>query len=373
MIVSPEPDGAMIVRGMGSKEHEGYRLGELPKKRAIADAVISAVKKAEEAANYRIRELTVGVPAPFMIVKETKGAVKIESRNGRVAQEDIDYLVERSLKDSIPEGYSLIHSTPVSFAADKAPVSGSPVGLPCGVLSARVSHCFVEDGYKRLIGSILNSVGVGIDSFVSSALAAACFTVPENVRAENVFLVDCGGTYTDIALISGNAVTATDSLPVGGRHFTSDLCFGLRLPEGVAEDIKRRYVFSLDYGDTCERVKIPNEGIFDIEHSVIQLILESRAEELCGMLADRLDGLADRSVPVWLIGNGLAPMRGASEFLEARLGRRVSVTLPKVSRNSTPGFVSAYGLADFALFRLGRSSAVKKAERYLLRAFDWRS
>lgn len=373
MIVSPEEGGAMIVRGTGVMEYPGYRLGELPRKRELYEAVSKAVQAAEAAAGVRIKEITVGVPAPFMVVSGSHGAVKIESKNGRIAAEDVDYLVGSSLKDGAPEGYSLIHSTAVSYFADKTPVQGSPVGLPCGVLSADVSHCFIEDNYKKLIGSILKSFDITVESFVSTALASACFTVPEDVRANSVFLVDCGGSYTDVTLLVGNAIISTDSIALGGMHFTNDLCFGLRLPESVAEDLKRRYVFSLDYGDSCERVRIPGEGMFDIEHSTIQLIIESRAEELCDMLADKLDTIIDRDTPVWLLGSGLAPMRGAAEFLESRLGRNVSVTMPKVSRNGSMGYAAALGLADFALFRLGRSSAIQRTERFLRSAFDWRS
>ena len=373
MIVAPDPDGAMIIRGTGVREYAGFRLGELPRKRELYDALMAAVEEAEQSAGVKIKEITVGVPSPFMEVVGTHGAVRIDTKNGRIESEDVDYLIESSLKDQTPEGYSLIHSTAVSYFADKTPVTGSPVGLPCSVLSANVSHCFVDDEYKRVVGAVLKKLGIEIESFVSTSLAAACFTVPGDVRANSVFLVDCGGSFTDISLLSGNAIISTDSIPVGGRHFTSDLCFGLKVPRDIAEDLKRRYVFSLDYGDTYERVRIPGEGIFDVEHSFIQLIIESRAEELCDILADKLDGMADRRVPVWLVGSGLASMRGAAEFIEKRLGRNVSVTLPKVSRNGSMGFVSAFGLADFALYRLGKLSAVRRTERYLRSVFDWRS
>ena len=66
-------------------------------------------------------------------------------------------------------------------------------------------------------------------------------------------------------------------------------------------------------------------------------------------------------------------MRGAKEFVEERIGRKVAVSMPTVSRNSSLSFVAALGLADFALFRTGKSGAIKKTERYLRRTFDWRS
>lgn len=372
MIVSPDPDGAMIVNGTGIREYPGYRLGELPVKRELAEAILSAVNAAQRAANVKIKEVCVGVPAPFMTVVTNMGRADIVGKNGRVTAADVDYLVDSSLEE-IPEGYSLIHSTPVSYIADRTSVSGSPVGLPCGVLSANVSHCFVDNRYKNMVSSILESMGLTASSFVSDALAAACFAIPEDIRANSVFLVDCGGTHTDVTLLKGNAIAASESIPIGGMHFTNDLCFGLRLPESVADDLKRRYVFSLEYGDTCERVRIPGEGVFDIEHSLIQMIIESRADELCELIADKLDPLAERDVPVWLVGSGMVLMRGAMEFMESRVGRNVAQTMPKVSRNGSISYVSAFGLADFALFRLGHSGALRRTERYLRRTFDWRS
>lgn len=373
MIVSADVDGAIIVHGTGIREYTGYRLGELPNKKDLTKAVQGAVEAAERGSGLRVKNVLVGVPAPFMEVVNSKGGAKVVSRTGRVASADVDYLIENSFGFEAPEGYSLIHSTPVSYFADKTPIHGSPVGLPCAKLTAEVSHCYMDNEFKNAVDHALDPLGIAAEAYVSSDLAAACFAVPENIRAESVFMVDCGGTHTDVTLIRGNAVVGTSSIGVGGRHFTSDLCYGLRLPESVAESLKRRYVFSLDYGDTCERVRIPGEGVFDIEHSYIQLILESRADELCDLLIEKLDEMAGRDTPVWLVGSGLVLMRGAQEFVEGRIGRKTAVSMPTVSRNSSVSYAAAFGLADFALFRTGRSSAIKKTERYLRRTFDWRT
>ncbi|MBO4562269.1 MAG: rod shape-determining protein [Clostridia bacterium] len=373
MVVSSDSDGAIIVHGTGVREYSGYRLGELPAKRELAETIAGAVHAAERSAKVRIKELCVGVPTPFMEVRLGQGSAEVLSKNGRILPADVEELIESSFDFEPPEGYSLIHSTPVSFVADRTKIHGSPIGLPCGILSASVSHCYVDDRFKEAVSSALESYGMAADSFVSSALASACFTVPEDIRASSVLLVDCGGSHTDISLLRGNAILSCDSVGVGGKHFTSDLCYGLRLPEGVAEDIKKRYVFSLDYGESCERVRIPGEGVFDIEHSLIQLIIESRADELCELIAEKLDHMAEAETPVWLVGSGLALMRGAKEFVEGRLGRNTAITMPPVGRNSSVSFAAAFGLADFALFRLGHSSAIRRTERYLRRTFDWRT
>ena len=104
MIVSAEPDGAIIVHGTGTREYSGYRLGELPNKRDLAKAISGAVDTAERASKLRIKNVTVGIPTPFMEVVKSEGSVGIFSRNGRVAAGDIELLIDNSLDFEVPEG-----------------------------------------------------------------------------------------------------------------------------------------------------------------------------------------------------------------------------------------------------------------------------
>lgn len=372
LIASAEPDGAIVVHGTGVREYSGFRPGELPSKRDLADTVSAAIHSAERAAKVRVREVCVGVPSCFMKTVRSRGSVEILSRSGRVSAADVEELIDSSFDFEPDPEYSLIHSTPVAYVADRTPITGSPVGLPCGVLSAEVSHCYCSKGFISAVEYGLSDIGAAVGAYVSTALASACFAVAEDIRQGGVYLVDCGGTQTDVALLRGNAVVKTATIPMGGRHFTSDLCYGLRLPEGVAEDIKRRYVFSLDYGQTCERIRIPGEGVFDIEHSTIQLILESRADELCELVGDTIAEMG-ADCPVVLAGSGFASIRGAREFMEGRLGRPVAAAEAALTRANTNAMYAAFSLADFALFRSGRSGVAKRTERLLRRTFDRRS
>ena len=371
MVVSGEADGAIILHGLGTVEYDGYRFGSMPDKRALAEAIQLSVEIAQAESQKRIKEICVGVPTPFMLVSRSAGSVEINSRDGRIGVADTEYLMESSLGYSEPEGYSLIHSTPFHYVVDGTDISGSPIGLPAKLLEAEVSHSYVDDKFKSLVTAILRQMGITVDMFVSAALATAYFTIDEAAAGKSAILVDCGGTHSDVSLISENALVACECVGMGGEHFTSDLCYGLRLPRSVADDIKRRYVFGLDYGDTAELVRIPGEGVFEIEHSLIQLILESRAEEICELIGKCLQHVDPTgSAPVWLVGGGMALMRGAGEFLAKQTGRTVSVSMPHVTRHSTVGYATAFGLADFALFRCGKSSVLKSTGRRLRRSFE---
>ncbi len=360
MIVSPEADGAIVVRGIGRMEYAGYSFGSLPDERTLASAIEGAVRHAEREASLRVREVCVGVPQPFTRLYSQLGEIEIRSRFGRVSEDDVDELIMNSLDFPQPEGFCLMHSTPVAFMADRSAVNGSPVGLPARWLSAEVSHCYVDVEFGNVVNRALASLGLIAESFISTALATACFAIPEVDRQHGAILIDCGHSHTDITLFRGNAPIISDTIGAGGRHITSDICYGLRLPESVAEDIKRRYVFSLDYGSSVERVRIPNEGVFEIEHSLIQLIIESRVEEICDMIGDSIDEIGAGDARVWLVGGGLALMRGAKEFLAHRICRDVEVTMPWMSSHSSVNYAAAFGLADFILFRCGQQLKMQR-------------
>lgn len=369
MVVSSEPDGAIVVHGIGSRQYDGYRFSSLPGVRSLREAVEGALRRAERESHTRIKEVCVGIPSPFLSVFAEESEVSVTSKNGRVSVSDIDMLLEDSLEFEQPSGFSLIHSTPIEYRIDGSPVIGSPIGLPAAKLAAEVSHCYIDDRFRNVVIEALYDIGVSVHSFVSSALATACFIIPEEQRLRGSVLVDCGGSHTDVTLLCGNAILALDSIGIGGNHITSDLRYGLRLPDSVAEDIKRRYVFSLDYGDSVERIRVPGEGIFEVEHSLIQLIVESRAEELCEHIGASLPISCAPEAPVWLVGGGLALIRGSQEFLARCIGRNVEATMPWMSAHSSVNYAAAFGLADFTLFRLGSSNGVKSFQSARKNAF----
>ena len=81
------------------------------------------------------------------------------------------------------------------------------------------------------------------------------------------------------------------------------------------------------------------------------------------MIGDSIAAMDADGAGVWLVGGGLALMRGSKEFLSRRIGRDVAVTMPWMSTHSSVNYAAAFGLADFALFRCGAGNAVRGGRR----------
>ncbi|MDR0841087.1 MAG: rod shape-determining protein [Christensenellaceae bacterium] len=352
LICSTDGKGGIVVRGAGICEYEGYKAGAFLDEQHFADAIIDALNMAETEAKLRVRTLSVGVPAAFLKLVLHDGHAAPVGRNGRVTPATVDALINDSLRFEQPEGYALIHSTPIEFhlsgAANGMP--DMPLGQATNDLSAPVSHVFVCERFKGLVSGALHRLGLDADMYIGVPLSAGSFIIPEPERQDCAALIDVGAQNTDVSLLRASALIACESIPVGGAHFTNDLVYALKLPPAVAEGVKRRYVYSLDYQDSIDTIRIPGGGMLRVEHAVVQYILEERTRELAELIKATILEMGvplSNTLPVYLTGGGVSLMRGSCEFLEKEIGIPIKVRMPWMPRLSSPNYASAFSVMDF--------------------------
>lgn len=352
LLCSPEGKDSIVVRGAGIREYDGYKGGRLLDEQQFSSAIVEALTIAEEEAKVRVRELSVGVPAPFLKLIVRDGQVEVTTRNRRITQETVDELINASLRFEQPEGYALMHSTPIEFSLDGVARPDTPLGLAADVLAAPVSHVYVQEHFKSLVCASLDKLGLDADMYIGVPLSSGLFIIPPAERADCAVLIDVGARHTDISLLRGSALIACETIPVGGGHFTSDLAFALGTSRSVAEGIKRRYVYSLDYQDSIDVIRVPLGGILRVEHAAIQFVVEARTRELAELIKKTIQDMGVRfssSLPMYLTGGGISLMRGSCEFLEREMGAPIKVRMPWMPRLSSPNYASAFSVMDFVM------------------------
>lgn len=351
LLCSPNGRGGVLVHGAGVCEYKGYKHGVFADERNAASAIERAIEAAENECKRTVRHVSVGVPAPFvkLIVQQAEAAPR---KRGVFSHNDVDELIDESLDFDFPEGYELIHSTPLNYVALETTRLEPPIGLNAPSVQATVSHAFVDARFKRLVCETLNAASIQTDLFVAVPLAEALFILPEESRQHTSVLLDVGFTHTDVSIVKNAALVDFRTLRIGGAHFASDIAYGLRINLSVAENIKRRYVYSLDYQDSIDTVRVQGGSTIRVEHEAIQYIVEARSRELCEHIKTALFemGVFDAfTPPIYLTGGGVALMRGSAEFFEKHLGKAVEVRMPWMPRLSSPNYASAFAVMDFVI------------------------
>lgn len=344
----------VAVYGADIQPYAGYRFGKWADPAQVQEVVIQAIEATQRECNFRLREVMLSVPAPFIHLEIGEGALDLISSNGkpkRITNADIDMLMNESMPQQAPEGYVLMHSTPLFYIVDGAKRTEVPLDLVAGRLEGKVTHAYVQQSFLEPVQQAVEDLGLEIGACIASPLAQALLLLPEEKRRRPAVLIDVGYTHTDISVIEQEGLTALETIEVGGMHFAGDLSYGLEIPLSVAEQIKRRYVFSLDYQDSVELLRTP-EGTRQVDRATIQYILEERAKELCAMIYQALldMGVNLKARPaVHVTGGGLGMMRGSYEFIESMLGLRISRETPWMPRMSSPNYTSAFGTLEFVL------------------------
>lgn len=345
----------ITVHGVSVCPYAGYRNGAFEDYRSLHNAIVETVSQTEQDSRMRIREVALNVPAPFCLLSVTDASVPIGERSRRVMTEDVDEVISASLKKTRPGDYVLMHSTPVSFTVNGSVSAALPIGVKTGELGALVSHMFAQSEFVNSVERALSTLDVEISMCVSSQLSNALTVIPEKERVRPAVLIDVGYTHTDVSIVESAALTDARTIDVGGRHFVSDLAFGLDVPFETAEMVKRRYVFLQEPLSSTEIVRSP-AGAKRVEHAVIELIMEARANELIGLIRAALNemGVTEEASPItYLTGGGLAMVKGGHEFLKRGLRLSIKRDTPWVQDMDTPNYTSAFAALDFVLRATG--------------------
>jgi len=374
-------DGGTVVHGAGVVPYAGYREGVFSDRDSLRDALRSAVQKAEQESCMRIRELTLTVPADFAQLHLADATITLGARPRVVLGTDVDKLIAVSLKRvKQPQNFVLMHSTPVFFMVGGTTSAELPEGVMADELSALVSHMYASEDYVREITESLDELGVELAACVSAQLGEAITLIPESERVRPAVLIDVGYMQTEVCVAENGALIGIGTLPVGGYHFANDLRFGLDISPEHAEQVKRRFDFSLAVEGRGEVLRT-NEGTRRVSGSAISFIIEARAGELAVMLRaelDRLRVIASPHLFVHVSGGGLFMMRGATEYMREALGLALKKDMPWSPRLSTPNYCSAFGALDFVLHAAGggqtgtaEETTVPRGKKLARKLFDF--
>ena len=245
----------------------------------------------------------------------------------------------------------VLHRSPAWYIVDGGKKTMAPGGRG-NRLRAQVAFIVAESMFIEDVSEMLRVLDIAILGFLSPSLGESLLLLPLDDRDRTALLIDCGYLNTEVSVVEGDAIIYHAMLPRGGGHITADLATELRISMRAAEQIKRNYVFNPDefdrdsfsevYDESGRRMTFPREMVQDIvERSVgelMEMIELTINNDAAGYLGARSQ--------VYLTGGGLALMRGAREYLSARIGRPVKVAAVKTAKLNSPVFASALGLAD---------------------------
>jgi cell division protein FtsA len=256
---------------------------------------------------------------------------------------------------SIPPDYRVLEIIPCGFALDGHDGMEHPVGMPGGRLDASAFVLYTNKIHAETVEQSVNRAAVAVGRLVFEPLAAAEAVLDLDERELGCLLVDIGFATTEWVLFDDGSLVASGAIPVGGRHFSSDLAAMLKTTTVAAEHTKRTVGASLGReGLEAEAVEVPalgGDGNQIHAASFVAEILVERARELfIGIHRDLVDhGLEHAARAGVVLTGGGAMLDGLVDEAEAIFGHRARIGVPRALAGltepvSNPEWAVACGL-----------------------------
>ena len=372
LVGAVDRDGKLNIVGVGTCPSQGLRRGVVVNIEETVTSIAAALDRAERLSGKKITTAYVGIAGSHIESENSKGFVAISPSHRDIVQNDISRAIEVARAIPLPANREVIHVIPRGYIVDGQEGIKNPIGMSGFRLEVETHIITGAMSSIRNLIRCVHKTQVEIEDLILEPLASSEAVLADGETDLGVALVDIGGGTTDVAVFSDGAIWHTVVLPIGGNLITSDIAIGLRLPLGVAEELK------ITYGH-CDPASIAEDDMIDlaqfmpdcndlVPRKLLAEIIQARVEELFTMVHEEIkksgyDGL----LPAGLVVTGgtaelpgILDLAGQTLDLPARIGVPMGMhgLADSISR---PAYATAVGLL---LWGLRHTSFVLDEEEY---------
>ncbi len=334
VVVAVMEDDQLIIKGCGQARHDGAKKGVIANLEEVTSAVRVAAEEAEVMASVPVEEAVVGIGGTPITGNQVTASVPITGRNQTVSHDDQSRAWTACARREIPNDYRVFDLIPCGFTLDGQEGIEHPVGIPGNRLDASAYVLYTHKTHADTVEKSVNQAAIAVSRIFYEPLAAAEAVLSHDERDLGCLLLDLGYGTTEWVLFAEGVVADSGALPVGGRHFTSDLAVILKTTQEAAERVKKKIGAATDrYGLEGEAIEVPDLGRGGHQVHPAQFvteILHERGRELFigihqALAAKGMEGLPRAGL---VLTGGGARLDGMEELAEVIFGHRVRIGTP---------------------------------------------
>ena len=275
------PEDIYVV-GVGIEPSDGMKKGVVNDVGALSSAIGKSIRKAEKSSGYDINRAFVSVAGSHISSLTSRGLATIVGSRS-VQPEDLEKAMSVARNIAIPHNREILHVVPRSYTLDSQDGIRSPIGMHCFRLEVDAHIITASTTSLANLEDAVESAGVLVDRFILNPLAAGDAVLTDHEREMGAVVIDIGGGTTDLAIFIDGTVWHTAIIPVGGNHVTQDITYWMRVPFGLAEQVKIQRGHA-DMNSVSESEVFPVEPfggeILPVSRRDLAMVIEARFEEI---------------------------------------------------------------------------------------------
>ncbi|MDD3087403.1 MAG: cell division protein FtsA [Candidatus Omnitrophica bacterium] len=369
---------------------KSVKEGAIVDSAGLTSSITKILKGLKNKSGINIKFVSVNISGQDIITKHSRAIIPLAERGNKIITLSDMHLVNeqaRVLGSSLED--EIIHMIPLGYTIDSKSNIVNPLGLYSHRLEVDLYLLCAKVSSVQSLSRVINQSGYEIKDLSFSGIATSKAVFSPQFREGVSVLCDLGSDTTEILIFRDGLLKDIEILKLGGSHLTKGLSDILKIPEDLAEDIKRSYGVignPLDIGEDKEILVKKSEFYKPIKQRLVCEVLTASANKACARIKDALEKkIALYEVSNFIIVGRTMLLDGFIENFErilnlpVKLGRLTNLEIislimenSELSGHKYLKYLTSLGLICEALEKkpLGILPLHQPAKNFLLKAYN---
>ena len=219
---------------------KGMIKGEVVDSEALSKSIQDVLNKLRAATNEPIKSISIGITGENIKSRTVNIEYPLDQEKN-IEEEDIQKLIKKAEEKVFSGGEQVLKTEIYNIRVDNSGIVKNPIGVLGEKLQGDVHLVYTNEETISKLVSTVNLIDVDVEKIILNPYAAAKSTLDEEDMRMGVALVDIGEGTTDIILYKNEKLIYVESIPLGGRHFKTDIMYLYKIDEDTAQEILDKY------------------------------------------------------------------------------------------------------------------------------------
>ncbi len=299
----------------------GIKKGLIVDVALVKESLMNAIQEVNKALGIKIDRVLTNVPSYLAEFSVTTGTTSISEM---VSSKDIVNSIKNAYSSYKKNGYDILTFLPIDFKVD-----GRTIKDPRNIIGSKLEVRGViislpEKNIYSVIG-LFESIGIKVVDISINGLSNYYALKERESNLKAGLIVDIGKETTNVSLFNKGIMIKDFTLQLGGDDIDNDIAYIYRLEKEDARTIKEAFSLTtpemLDIKETYNIVNKLNETVM-INKRELSEIINSRVEQILGLIKNKLNDLANKEIGYIIISGGTSNVldfqKLASKILEMK-------------------------------------------------------
>lgn len=311
-----------------SYKSKGIKKGLITNVEDASISVKNAIESVENMIGIKITKVLATIPSYFAQFEVVKSQIQINGENNCVSYDDIQNVIDESIKDKLEDGYEMVTCIPVDFKVDEQSGIKDPINMNGNKLSFRGVLVSTQKKYIYSVTTLLENLGIEVvDISITGIGDINCFKNKKTSEGIGA-IINIGSENTNVSLYNKDVLIKNSIINMGGKNINKDISYMYKTDMMLSEKLKLNFALAhkrnASTSDMYE-IKTDVDDELKINQFEISEVVSSRLEEILVLAKKEINILTSKQIDYIIITGGTSNMADIEYIASDVFGRDVSI------------------------------------------------